>query len=88
MTIHIVGGQLPSPHAGRPRGGERLRDPLGIERLAENLEARRALAVSDGEQSLPQLHPHPSRLSRERIEKGRLKIQNFNGPVLSDRHCG
>jgi hypothetical protein len=48
---HVLGRQLPPSNARRARCSQRLRDPRRLQRLAEQLETRRALARADGEQS-------------------------------------
>ena len=58
--------------AGRSQG---LRDPLGIERLAEQLEARRALARAQGGEWPPPT-PSPTSCGEDQLQLVVKKIQN------------
>jgi hypothetical protein len=60
-----------------------------VQRLAEQLEARRSVARANGEQCRTQLHPRPaSTRTRRTIERDAKKIQSPVTYALSDQHCG
>ena len=82
---HVLRGQLAAAHRRGAGRRQRLGDPLRIDRRAELLETRRALAGAQRTNGLPQPHRPHLRGGDHLLPCGK-KIQNPVTYALSDRH--
>jgi len=83
---HVLGGQLAAANRRGVGRGQRIGDPLRVDRRAELVETRRALARAQRQNGLP--HPHrPHLRGGDQLLPVDKKIQNPVTYALSDRHC-
>ncbi len=84
---HVLSGQLAAAHRGGVGRGQRVGDPLRVDRRAELVETRRALVRAQRQNGLP--HPHrPHLRGGDQVLPVDQKIQNPVTYALSDRHWG